>query len=312
MTTSFGAINKIELEGYERKLFHVLNVTINSESLGDLHTIEGNAFMYNTFNWQYGHVMQDVIGQYEIIRKKIPDLKFAVIISIDEFGKPEFANSVIESVVNHYPDSILIHPSQKTTFKNLYYIYNRFMNILDDIESNTETSVVDSDFHSQLDAVKIVKAKFKPKKHKHPIRKLYISRKIADKMYENPGMEHYKEMRTLKNQHILEEYMISIGYEVVYNEGMSLEEQAELYESASHIVTINGTGAYNSIFCNLDTKIVLLNIHTRFSWFFDTLIREVGIKDVITIPEFTNKTGLNYPILAEQLVECLKSIEDRL
>jgi hypothetical protein len=312
MTTSFGAINKIELEGYERKLFHVLNVTINSESLGDLHTIEGNAFIYNTFNWQYGHVMQDVIGQYEIIRKKIPDLKFAVIVNTEEFGQPKFGNKVIESVVSHYPDSIIIPPYQKTTFKNLYYIYNQFMNVLDDIDSNTETSVVDSDFHSQLEAVKIIKAKFKPNKHKHPIRKLYISRKIADKMYENPGMEYYKEMRTLKNEHILEDYMISLGYEVVYNEGMSLEEQAELYESASHIVTINGTGAYNSIFCNLDAKIVLLNIHTRFSWFFDTLIREVGIKDVITIPEFTNKTGLNYPILVEQLVECLKSIEDRL
>lgn len=312
MTTSFGAINKIDLDGYERKLFHVLNVTINSESLGDLHTIEGNAFMYNTFNWQYGHVMQDVIGQYEIIRKKIPDLKFAVIIDTDELGNPQFPNTVIESVVNHYPDSIIIPPFQKTTFKNLYYIYNRFMNILDNIESNTETSVVDSDFHSQIDAVRIVKAKFKPKKHKSPSRKLYISRKIADKIYETPGLEYYKEMRTLKNEHILEEYMMSIGYEVVYNEGLSLEEQAELYESASHIVTINGTGAYNSIFCNLDTKIVLLNIHTRFHWFFDTLIKEVGIKDVTVVPEFTNKTGLNYPILVEQIIECLKSIEDKL
>lgn len=317
MSVGYGEINKISVPGYTRQIFHVSDLVLNVNREIDQGTVEGNCFLYFINDWQYGHALQDVVGHYEFIKQYVPDLKLIILSQNarnEETGKLITRNSVIDNIIEKYPDCIFLNDRDRLLIKNAYYLFTIFMQQLAEMETNDPIfGTEDIDFEYQVWAARVVRDKFKTNNPVKPTRKLYISRSIADKTYEEPHLDYFKKIRILENSKLLEDYVSSLGYEIVTNEGLNVEEQAALYQSASHIITINGTGAYNTIFCDPDTNVFLLNIHTEFHWFFDTLSKEVGARNVYLLPDInTSQRDKGYPIIVEQLIKCLQTHEELL
>ena len=319
MSIQYEKVEKIDIPGYKRKMFHVSNLTVNTESESIGETINGNSFLYFMNDWQYGHVMQDVIGHYEFLRQFVPDLRLIIFSQNkrdSESGKLITPNSVVDNIIERYPDCIFANDKDKILIKNIYYLFVTFMDLIRTYDLETNDIIhyeSDEDFNYQIWAARFIAEKFKPKDPVKPTRKIYISRSIADKTYEVEYLSYYKRIRVLENSKLLEDYLESIGYEIILNENLSLDEQAKLYQSASHVITINGTGAYNTIFCKPETNIIFLNIHTEFDWFFDRLTYEVTSNNVLQLPKIHKSFDYDgHAIVVEQLIECLKTIEDKL
>lgn len=319
MSIGYREIKRIDVEGYTRKICHISDVVLNSELDVSARQIDGNYFIYPIDNWQYGHVLQDVVGHYEFLKQHVPDLKLLILSANDgDFKSGNFItlSRVIDNIIESYPECVFINKNDKVIIKNLYCLFGFFMNPIHDIADLAVTnkpihSDKDPDFNYQIFAAKAVAKKFGPKEPVKPTRKIYISRSYADTTYEDKFRSYYKRMRVLENSKLLEDYLASLGYEIVLNENLNIEEQAKLYQSASHVVTINGTGAYNTIFCNPGTTIFFLEIHTEFWWFFDLLTSEVTSNTVHKLPTIKPARvdeGRSVPV--ERLIECLKIYED--
>lgn len=314
MSIGYGETRQIDVPGYTRKIFHVSDVILNIESEITQETIHGNSFLYFINDWQYGHVLQDVVAHYEFLRQSVPDLQL-IILSQNEIdpktGQVATRSPVINNIFDKYPDCIFVNDRDKILIKNIYYFFSLFMGqVVNVLETNDPIfGTDDPDFHYQVWAANFIKEKFKPINPVKPTRKLYISRRIADKTYEKPYLEYYKKLRVLENVELLENYLKSFGYEIVTTEGLNIEDQAKLYQSASHIVTINGTGAYNTIFCDPGTVIFFLEIHTEFNWFFDYLTHALTSNYINMLPNITT-SAKSHRIVVEQLIECLKNYED--
>lgn len=316
MSVEYGEIKKIDVEGYTRKIFNISNLVLNSELEGDSRIISGNSFLYFINDWQYGHVLQDVVGHYEFLKQYVPDLQLLILSGNEGDYKSEnffTRNPVIDNIIESYPDCIFVNDRDKILIENIYCLFTIFMApIRDVIETNDSIhGDEDPDFHYQVWAAKAIVKKFGPKEPVKPTRKIYISRSMADPIYENKSLAYYKKIRVLENSKLLEDYLESLGYEIVLNENLNIEEQAKLYQSATHVITINGTGAYNTIFCNPGTTIIFLEIHTIFWWFFDYLTQELTSNVVKRMPKIEQPDdGKGHPIVVEQLIACLKEYED--
>lgn len=319
MTFEYGEIKRIDVDGYTRKICHISDVVLNSELETGGRKIDGNYFIYPIDNWQYGHVLQDVVGHYEFLKQYVPDLQLLILSANGgDFKSGNFitVSRVIDNIIESYPECIFINKNDKVIIQNLYCLFGFFMNPLHDIADLSVTnrpihSDKDPDFDYQIFAAKTIAKKFGPKEPVKPTRKIYISRSYADTTYEDKFRSQYKPLRVLENSKLLEDYLASLGYEIVLNENLNIEEQAKLYQSASHVVTINGTGAYNTIFCNPGTTIFFLEIHTEFWWFFDRLTYEVTSNTVHNLPTIkTVPRGEGKAVPVERIIECLKGYED--
>lgn len=316
MSISYGKVEKIDVEGYVRKIFHVSDLTLNSDLESNSNNVEGNSFLYFINDFQYTHALQDAVGHYEFLRQHIPDLQLIILSQngIDpKTGKVKTINAVVDNIIEKYPEFIFVNDKEKTLIKNVYYLFNTFMRPLCDVVDTGDLIFTkeDPDFHYQVAAARVIVERFGPKNPVKPTKKIYISRSIADTTYEAKYLHDYKRIRVLENSKLLENYLESIGYEIILNEGLSVEEQASIYQSASHVITINGTGAYNTIFCDPGTTIFLLDVHTEYDWFYDVLISQVTSNFVHKLPSIKTSGHLEgHPIVVEQLIRCLKGYED--
>jgi capsular polysaccharide biosynthesis protein len=80
-----------------------------------------------------------------------------------------------------------------------------------------------------------------------PIKDIYVSRKnaISDK-------------RFIKDEELIEKYFIGLGYEIVYNEELTFDQQRNIYKDARTIVGISGTGLVNILFAPDECKLIEL------------------------------------------------------
>ena len=111
--------------------------------------------------------------------------------------------------------------------------------------------------------------------------------------------------RSIKNVQIFESYFKDKGYEVVFLEDLSFEEQANIFYNAEEIVSVIGTGLTNTIFCDPGTKILAINTspdkYFWSGWCRISKEMQLNYTDISLVSE-TNE--------AEDLINKLKSIND--
>jgi len=93
-----------------------------------------------------------------------------------------------------------------------------------------------------IDNIEIMKSFF-PEKKSNLDKKIYVSRK-----------NFY--MRKIKEEFKLEEYMAQKGYEIVYLENYSVEDQIEIIRESSEIVCLSGSSLVNCMLANPGTKVI--------------------------------------------------------
>lgn len=83
-----------------------------------------------------------------------------------------------------------------------------------------------------------------------------------------------------------------LGYAIIDVSGMSMIEQMSLHFNATHVVAINGTGAYNIIFCKEDVKATIINLSNYYGFCYEKLI-SLALKQEWT-PSYPKATPWNY------------------
>lgn len=82
-------------------------------------------------------------------------------------------------------------------------------------------------------------------------KKLYVARKSAGSKYSQRKIVNEKEVRT---------YLESHGFETVTLDGLPITQQAELFNSASIIVSPHGGALTNLVFCNSQLPVTIIEI----------------------------------------------------
>lgn len=126
-------------------------------------------------------------------------------------------------------------------------------------------------------------------------RKLYLSRRNCT-------------WRRLLNDDEVGHMLAELGFEVLYPEDMSFEEQVRMYQSAAVVVAPNGSSLLNAIFAPTDVKLIVLSQRGLFNWgTFYGLMRDLGYDLAFLCGEGQPDKHSNYTIPLPRLLEALNA-----
>jgi hypothetical protein len=348
ITLTHGDISKIPIDGYESPIYHIKDVTFNGITEnnvfipGKSFIINADNWQYaHVIQECIGHYefLRQYIPDLKIYFVYPTTPSPNIFENQNEYGALVFRDLLLK--YNIKKEDILVY-SESLTFENIYYVFNFFTFVIKDyIESSPSIhSHLDKDFKMQRETAKIVSELFVPEKIRLPKKsKIFISKRKADKFYEKfmekkaqlridypddeeflvqlkkiqghndfGTMEINYKIRRYSGQKEIEDFFEERGYEIVFAEDLGLFEQINKYYNASHIASINGTGCYNAIFSDRNTKVFMINTHPQFYWFFDYLLKDrLGEDNVFVLPKIDITT--NQPIPIEEIMEELKKIE---
>lgn len=304
---------EIDLPGYERKLINAKQVSFNKTNNdivipGKSFLITIDNWQYaHVIQECIGHFefIKKYIPDIKIYFLCPGEYKESVYNSSNNIVSLVFKDLMEKYGVS---DSEVINYNSSVTFENVYYLFNFFIKGLKGSTNSNEPihTSKDKDFEMQLESSRLIRKLFESDKiinqnknkifisktksdlaykgfmkRKEELRNIYTNDEEFFKMLkdlqgdnEYNSMEFNNKIRVYENQDKIEDFFRSLGYEIVHNEDIGLFNQINRYYNASHIASINGTGCYNAIFSDPDTKMFMINTHNRFYWFFDELIAD--------------------------------------
>lgn len=305
------------------KVYRVSDVVLGAE-YENFPTREyvGNIFIMQIMKASFFHFLNDMVGQYEILKKFIPDLKIVCVIgSTYDYDNLETSDPITAEILKEYgisQESIFsLSDYHHATFENVYYLNNSFTPCLTpkNFVAPSSPGMVDFDEY-QTGSISGIVNKFK--RYQQPgvgTKKIFITRKKEnDKLRKfrellnnqikrlTPSeedelfMNEYAEYRSLRideaiiryihpdDELEIEEYFKAHGYEIVDPGTMSYKDQVFLYSSATHVAGIAGAGIYNTIHCKPSTKVFILNTNDGYSFWHD-YFPKTAVNDVFNIPE---------------------------
>jgi hypothetical protein len=265
--------------------------------------------------WGYFHFIRDILGEMEIIKNHYPQAKIKIFQFCEDHDFNWFLSvlkkrKILEAYEITDKDIVNINSYSEIIIKKLLFIYSD-QNYL----ANSIVEVYhpyDFDFESDQDTwsmeyKKSIQEKFLKNPTMQGKRKIFISRSHDDKRLRRNSETLYKAFHghplsskdlelfnqipaskyaeyadrplTLINEKKIEKFFEQAGYEII-DPGESfetLQEQAELYNSASHIVSLPGAGLSNCCFANPNVKVLILNNTDSYEFPHREIVRSLGI-----------------------------------
>ena len=294
----------------------------------------GKYFIFSLDSFLYFHTMHEGIGQYELLKRIVPDLKIVPVAWMENFDSRKKDLAVMLDMLKPYgitDKDIVFLSREKATFEKIFYYTTRVNPLLIQakvpqdgqamlnnhslqyVPQGKEIYQPDKFYMDGFNLIKELYKKYLVKNNDLP-KKIYFSRMKQDnrirKIYElmvndgnlnnedliylkqeesNMGGQRYllqliKERYMLLEEEIrLEKYFKSKGYEIIDPENLSFYEQINYYYNATHIAAIRGSGLFNTIFCQPNANIFILD--TAQSYEFAYLeICKLGTNNVYEIP----------------------------
>lgn len=109
-------------------------------------------------------------------------------------------------------------------------------------------------------------------------RKIYVSRANAS-------------FRRLMNEDDIQKLFGVYGFEVVFPEKMSFQEQVKMFHEAKYVAGMSGAAMTNLIYCDEDTTYITFANDSNEMYFYPTIVRLLGMKCKILPAEFLDETG---------------------
>jgi hypothetical protein len=271
-----------------------------------------NVFLIVLPGIPFFHFLNDVLGQYGILKKYIPDLEiFCLIYDSEKMNK--FTVEVLKEFDVPEENLLSIDSRKVFNFKNVFYIYNYYMGILREHEMLLPPTLVDPSFNNyQTGSISSMVERFKKYQQRGAAtKKIFISRKKENEKlrrlkalaennknkelswFFNDQNEEFQSLSitesvqryvSLEDELKIEEYFKQKGYEIVDPSKLSYAQQVFLYNSSTHVAGIAGAGLYNTIHCKPDTKVFIINTSDIYRFWHDYFPKS-ATKNVYSIPE---------------------------
>lgn len=276
----------------------------------------GETYLFASFS-HYGHSLMDIYAQYKILKIKYKSIK-AVMFENGKMGwlaknsniskdLSKMLNQTLDDVVditkdNFYFEKVILFFDMNNTFPDEFYFnygatrslhYFPFCSCY----LGTELCGQSKYFEYNYLAIDILKKDFITEYLSDKADNIYISRKryneryLEDKKYilsknklslEDEEALHRIELRYYDNEDVVQSFFEKNGYTVIYPEQHSLFEQINIFSKAKSIVSISGTGLFNSFWCSPNTKIFELSAIPNYKYHYK---------------EFAEYSGMDYKII---------------
>lgn len=123
---------------------------------------------------------------------------------------------------------------------------------------------------------------------------IYISRRLAPS-------------RRIKNEELLEDNLIKLGFRIVFAEDHSLKEKIEIFKDCKLVVSLHGAGLTNMLTLDEESIVIELIDKTHFSHCYNALSNIIGLKYYSQILSIDNR-GCSFI----DIESCLKLINSKI
>lgn len=290
------------------------NVLQNSKELKDV-KIPGRVVTISFFSGMAGyfHYIFNVLGEIEMIQKFYPDTKIKIIIFLDPNNRVlEHLknNGTLDAYGIADDDIINLSDIQSLEIEQLLFIYsdtNHLTKYMAHHEFNYDAypGVMDDWGMAVRNGLR---NRFITAKEVKPTRKIFISRlkdndflrsrsdvihkmllgyeldlkdfQLLVKMKKKEFLEHADRPMVRSEEKRLEQLFRDAGYEIIDpgKDCKTIQDQANLYASASHIVGLSGAGFVNCCFANESAKILVLNSSTSYGFPHLEIVKSFGLE----------------------------------
>jgi hypothetical protein len=262
----------------------------------------------------YFHLIYNVLSEIEVIKLKFPNVKVKILKlcekeHFDLFIKSFKNRGILEAYGIQDADIIDLVKNDFIKIKSLFFIYTQYNPIASMVATHNFDYSADRKNKqvswSSLFASQIANRFLTNNKTKNN-RKIFLSglnsnndkRVRANLIYKKMlgyslssaegksllgvRISDYKELSersmTERDELRLEKMFEEYGYEVIDPGHLgSISNQADLFASASHIVGLAGASFVNSVFCQKDTKILILNPSDSYAFPHKDIVSSFGL-----------------------------------
>jgi hypothetical protein len=178
-------ISEHEIPKTSIKYYSVSDLKIGENPDLELMKIDGNSFILEVEGYQYFHLFQDKIGQYEFLKRHVPDLRMVLVGNLDYNFPPTdeaIGSKVIMEAFSVYDikkEDIVFLNKTNVWFEKIFYA-NKFLNrfLPAELPGNPIYGVVDKDkyFDFNIEIAKIVRDLYLDVQKQKTL-KVFVSRK---------------------------------------------------------------------------------------------------------------------------------------
>lgn len=317
-------IKEYPLIGTDLKYYSVSSLTLTRHEGLETKNIYGNSYVLEISGHNHFHHFQDKIGQYEMLKEVVPDLRLVLIGDFKDQYPPNSdmtGSLVLEESLSVYgiPKEELLFLDKNNVWleKTFYFIkiFNRFFE--DNLPGNKLLGPGDGKDYYLYNV-----------KTASKVRELYLSslglkeckifvtrvrmnniiRKMAslfDKSDSNTATEEEEEellhtsrifgtkddarkvirerLISEEDEQKLENFFVSYGYKVIDPYDMTFFQQVQLFNRSTHIASVRGSGLYNTIFCNENAKVFIIDLSNEYDFEYKSIV-QVATKNVYEVP----------------------------
>lgn len=346
---SYLEIKEYPLDGTDLKYYSISDLKISKFDGLETKNIYGNSYMIEITGHNHFHHFQDKVGQYEMLKALVPDLKLILVGDFKDHYPPNEITAgalVLEQSLSIYGipgEDIIFLDKNNVWFEKTFYfikIFNRFLD--DSLPGNKLLGPGDGkDYYSYniKTAEKVRELYLKSLGLKDNkifitrIRMNNIVRKMAHLLEKSEnGFATEQEENELLNttrifgtmedakrvirerliseedEQTLENFFMSIGYSIIDPYDMTFFQQVKLFNRATHIASVRGSGLYNTIFCNESAKVFIIDLSNEYDFEYKSIVG-VATKNIYEIPVKNNILRSTHQTFfkVENIINILKS-----
>jgi hypothetical protein len=299
-------------------IFRIVNFSALFESYSQDNdkVLLGNFYILDldSFNSHF-HFINDQIGEYLSIKETIPDLKLLVVAKKIATSKKLLAdhNKASKSIyeilgkLDIFEGEVIdLNQYKSLQVENLFLTciyFNKYVNrsmVSKDSGNHPKTTVgLLRDFFiseknlQNVSNKKLFISRMSESNKIRQLRKKYDELSLGDqrifKLFKSGFGNDLKikildRFISLSDEKELEDFFSKNGYQIINPGDYSIEDQIDMFSSASHVAGISGAAFINTIFCKPGTKVIILNTSNKYNFPHYRWPVEAGMK-TLCVPE---------------------------
>jgi len=229
----------------------------------------------------YGHFLLDGIGKFLYIHKYNNNVKpFFTNIQIQDNPVQSNHRRVFPEILNKFSNNYPVQDYLPITKDTNSHLFKNIYGFPGTGKSDEQTSFNNPIIYSLLRDL------FLPKRKSLKNKNIFVSRLKSS-------------LRYTENIELMEKKFAEFGYEIIYCENLSFEEQINIFYDAKNIVAFAGTSLVNLLFANEDANVIeFYSDESYFSWEWRVITKHLNI-NYLDIYFGKDNTNVIFKILSQ-------------